>query len=120
MMPRVGILGVAHLHADAYIGNLRAAGADVVGVFDHDGPRAQAWDRGFGVPTVARLDDLLSAELDAVVVCSETARHAALAERAAAAGCAVLCEKPLGVGHDDTARILAACDAAGVPLMTAF
>jgi predicted dehydrogenase len=119
-MPRVGILGVAHLHADAYIGNLRAAGADVVGVFDHDALRARTWGEEFGVRAVATLDDLLSEGLDAVVVCSETSHHAALVEQAASAGCAVLCEKPLGVGRDDSARIVAACDAAGVPLMTAF
>jgi predicted dehydrogenase len=55
-----------------------------------------------------------------VVVCSETAHHAVLVEEAAAAGCAVLCEKPLGVGTGDSARIVAACARAGVPLMTAF
>ena len=119
-MPRVGILGVAHLHVDAYIGNLRAAGADVVGVFDRDAERARLWGAEHGVEPFAELDALVSAKLDAVVVCSETVHHAELVERAAAAGCAVLCEKPLGVGHDDSARIVAACERAGVPLMTAF
>jgi predicted dehydrogenase len=119
-MPRVGILGVAHLHVDAYIGNLRTAGADVVGVFDRDPLRARTWGADHGVEAFGDLDDLFSAGLDAVVVCSETAHHADLVERAAAAGCAVLCEKPLGVGHEDSAHIVAACERAGVPLMTAF
>ena len=117
---RVGILGVAHLHVDAYIGNLRAAGADVVGVHDRDAVRARMWGTRFGVAGYESLDGLLDADLDAVVVCSETAHHAELVESAAAAGCAVLCEKPLGVGADDSARIVAACEGAGVPLMTAF
>jgi predicted dehydrogenase len=119
-MARIGILGVAHLHVDAYIGNLRAAGAEVVGVHDRDATRARAWGRRFGVEVHEDLDRLLAAGLDAVVVCSETAHHAELVEKAAAAGCAVLCEKPLGVGHEDSARIVAACERAGVPLMTAF
>jgi predicted dehydrogenase len=119
-MARIGILGVAHLHVDAYIGNLRAAGADVVGVYDRDAIRARAWGATFEVAVHDDLDALLGAGLDAVVVCSETAHHAELVEKAAAAGCAVLCEKPLGVGHDDSARIVAACQRAGVPLMTAF
>jgi predicted dehydrogenase len=119
-MTRIGILGVAHLHVDAYIGNLRAAGADVVGVYDHDPVRARAWGHRFGVTAQDDLDVLLAGGLDAVVVCAETARHVELVERAAAAGCAVLCEKPLGVGHEDSARIVAACERAGVPLMTAF
>lgn len=119
-MLRIGILGVAHLHADAYIGNLRAAGAEVVGVHDHDVVRARSWGARFEVAVHEDLDALLAAGLDAVVVCSETAHHAALVERGASSGCAVLCEKPLGVGHEDSARIVAACDRAGVPLMTAF
>jgi predicted dehydrogenase len=119
-MARVGILGVAHLHVDAYIGNLRAVGAAVVGVFDRDALRARMWGDEHRVVAFADLDDLLSADLDAVVVCSETTHHAALVERAAAAGCAVLCEKPLGVGYEDSRRVVAACDRAGVPLMTAF
>jgi predicted dehydrogenase len=117
---RVGILGVAHLHVDAYIGNLRAAGAEVVGVFDRDSLRGRMWGARFGVAVHEDLDALLAAGLDAVVVCSETAHHAELVEKAAAAGCAVLCEKPLGVGPGDSARIVAACEQAGVPLMTAF
>jgi predicted dehydrogenase len=116
---RIGILGVAHLHVDAYIGNLRAAGAEVVGVHDHDVTRARIWGAKFGVAVSEDLDALVN-RVDAVVVCAETAHHAALVERAAAAGCAVLCEKPLGVGHEDSARIVAACAAADVPLMTAF
>jgi predicted dehydrogenase len=119
-MPRVGLLGVAHLHVDAYVGNLRAAGADVVGVYDRDALRARLWGAEYGVAPYGDLDELLSARLDAVVVCSETSEHADLVERAADASCAVLCEKPLGIGHDDTARIVADCERAGVPLMTAF
>lgn len=118
-MIRVGLLGVAHLHADSYIGNLRAAGADVVGVYDHDATRARGWGARFAVDVHGDVGRLLTG-VDAVVVCAETAHHAGLVEQAAAAGCAVLCEKPLGVGPEDSARIVAACEAAGVPLMTAF
>jgi predicted dehydrogenase len=117
---RIGILGVAHLHVDAYIGNLRAAGADVIGVHDHDALRGRMWGARYGVPVHGDVDGLLAAGPDAVVVCSETVHHAALVELAADAGCAVLCEKPLGVGPEDSARIVTACAGAGVPLMTAF
>jgi len=119
-MARIGFLGVAHLHVDAYIGNLRAAGAELIGVHDRDATRARAWGARFGVTVHDDLDVLLDAGLDAVIVCSETAFHAELVEKAAVAGCAVLCEKPLGVGQEDSARIVAVCDRAGVPLMTAF
>jgi predicted dehydrogenase len=78
------------------------------------------WGARYGVAVHEDIDRLLAADLDAVVVCSETVHHADLVEKAAAAGCAVLCEKPLGVGPEDSARIVAACERAGVPLMTAF
>jgi predicted dehydrogenase len=78
------------------------------------------WGARFGVTMFESLDGLLDADIDAVVVCSETVHHAELVDRAAAAGCAVLCEKPLGIGARDSARIVAACERAGVALMTAF
>lgn len=118
-MVRVGILGVAHLHVDAYVGNLRTSGAVVAGVYDPDPQRARSWGARNEVD-VQDIDSLLDSKLDGVVICSETAHHCALVERAAAAGCAVLCEKPLGVAHEDSARIVAACETAGVTLMTAF
>ena len=118
-MIRVAYLGVAHEHADAYVMNLRAAGAHVAAVYDHDATRAHSWGGRFAVAARQDLGRLL-ADVDAVVVCAETAHHAALVEQAAEAGCAVLCEKPLGVGAQDSARIVAACEATGVLLMTAF
>lgn len=119
-MLRIGVLGVAHLHADAYVDNLRSAGAAVIGVYDPDAVRARSWGAHYGVPVHETADALLTQRLDGVVVCSETVHHRELVERAAVAGCAVLCEKPLGVGHTDAARIVAACAEAKVGLMTAF
>jgi predicted dehydrogenase len=117
---RIGILGVAHLHIDSYIGNLRAAGADVVGIHDWDRERGSAWGRRHQVPFFADADQLIQQRPDGVVICSETAFHRDLAERAALAGLSVLCEKPLGVGHDDARAIVDTFRKAGLPFMTAF
>jgi len=119
-MVRIGILGVAHLHVDTYAGNLRAAGAEVVGVHDVDAVRGAGWGARHGVPFFADLDELLATGLDGVVVCSETALHVTMVEAAARAGLAVLCEKPLGVSTEDTQRIVDVCREADVSLMTAF
>ncbi|NJC69976.1 Gfo/Idh/MocA family oxidoreductase [Planosporangium thailandense] len=119
-MARIGILGVAHLHVDAYIENLRAAGADVVGVHDRDPERGQRWAADNGLTHFRTAGELLSQGIDGVVVCAETAYHRELVEQAAAAGAAVLCEKPLGVSHEDSDAIVNACERAGVSLMTAF
>lgn len=116
---RVGFLGVAHVHADAYVAAVRSAGADVVGATDHDPVRGRAWCDEHGVPWASSTDELLD-RVDGVLVCSETARHRAGVEAAAAAGVAVLCEKPLATTDADAVAIVEACASADVPLVTAF
>jgi predicted dehydrogenase len=119
-MMRIAVLGVAHLHADDYVANLRSSSAAVVGVFDHDAVRAGWWGRKFGVTVFEDLTELLSQKLDGVVVCAETVHHCELVEAAAEAGVSVLCEKPLGVGIEDSRRIVEVCAEKGVILMTAL
>ena len=119
-MMRIAVLGVAHLHADSYVVNLRNSSAEVVGVFDHDADRARWWGKKFGVTVFEDLGQLLAERLDGVVVCAETLHHLHLVEAAAAAGASVLCEKPLGVGIEDSRRIVDVCAEQGVSLMTAL
>ena len=56
----------------------------------------------------------------AVIVTSETNRHADLIELAAAAGKHVLCQKPLATTLADCDRIIAAIRQAGVKFSMAF
>ena len=119
-MMRIAVLGVAHLHADAYIANLRRSAAEVVGVYDWDADRASWWGRKFGVSVFTDLATLLGAGVDGVVICAETRYHCELVEAAAEAGAAVLCEKPLGVTSQDSRRIVDVCAGKEVPLMTAL
>ena len=65
------------------------------------------------------LDALLDA-VDAVAVCSDTAAHRPLIERAAARGKHVLCEKPIATTRDDARAIAAAIERAGVRFMQSF
>jgi predicted dehydrogenase len=58
--------------------------------------------------------------LDAVYVAVPNAAHRPVVEAAAAAGKAVLCEKPLAADVTDAEAVVAACAAAGVLLGTAF
>ena len=117
---RIGLLGVAHLHVDEYVENLRATGAEVVGVTDRDAVRGQQWAQAHDVRWFPSVQALLAEGLQGVVVCSETAHHRGLVELSAAAGVAVLCEKPLATTEEDSAAIVEACHRAGVPLTTAF
>ena len=118
---RIGIMSFAHLHAEAYLGNLRAIpGVEMIGLADSNLERG----RYFGEQLKAQVFDsyaaLLSEKPDGVIVCSENANHRPLVEMAAEAGAHVLCEKPLATTLEDAHAIVDVCKQHGVKLMTAF
>jgi predicted dehydrogenase len=59
-------------------------------------------------------------DIEIVDICTPPGTHAELIEAAAAAGKAVLCEKPLAVDYPSAARAVAAAQAAGVPNAISF
>src|SRR5437763_4561231 len=61
-----------------------------------------------------------SREIDAVFIASSTHTHADYLQRAARAGKAVLCEKPIDLAIDRARRAVAAVQDAGVPAMIDF
>lgn len=68
-----------------------------------------------------RFDEYLqSGAVDAVYIALPNDMHAGYTLRAAAHKVHVLCEKPLAVTSQECEEMIAACDAAGVQLMTAY
>jgi predicted dehydrogenase len=118
---RIGILSVAHLHAEGYQANLRAiSSVELVG-FSHEHPEeGRAFEQKFGIRWFSTHQGLLSQGLDGAIVCAENARHHALVEIAAAAGCQILCEKPIEISLNDAEAMKTACEKNGVRFMTAF
>lgn len=118
---RIGIMSFAHLHAEAYIGNLRAIpGVEMIGIADEDMERGHKYAHMFGTYLFPSYEAMLATKPDAVLVCSENTRHRPLVEMAAAAGVHVLCEKPLATTAEDAQAMIQVCEEAGVTLMTAF
>nr|HMT22486.1 Gfo/Idh/MocA family oxidoreductase [Promineifilum sp.] len=118
---RLGIMSVAHFHADAYVDNLCAiSGVEFIGFSDTDPVRGAQFAKRYGARWFTTHEALLAERPDGVLVCSENTRHRPLVELAAAAGAHVLCEKPLATTREDAAAMIAACRTAGVSLMTAF
>lgn len=116
---RIAVIDAAHVHARTYMSLLEArpdvdvALVDASGYGDIDASVVvdseeaiwQAWN---------------GAGPDAVVVTTENNRHDQVVREAARRGVHVLCEKPLATSLDAAQEMVAACEDAGVVLMTAF
>lgn len=121
MTVKLGILSFAHLHAEAYIQNIRAIpGVEFIGLADENAERGRRFAHQFEARLLPDYEALLAEQPDGVLICSENNQHRPLAELAARAGVHVLSEKPLATTLDDARAIIAACRSAGVMLMTAF
>jgi predicted dehydrogenase len=110
---RIGFYGagfVSRLHVLA----LSASGVDneIVAVHDPDAARAAAFATEQGAAVVG--EDELPGLVDAVYVTAWTAEHRRLVDKAAAAGVAVFCEKPLAFDAVTAERMAAGVARAGV------
>ena len=120
-MIRIGILSFAHHHGEAYISNLRRMdGVELAGVADDDPLRGQTVAAHNQAQYFHTYEDLLEANLDGVIICTENNRHRQFVEMAASRKIHVLCEKPLATTLKDARAIVDICNRAGVILMTAF
>lgn len=119
-MTRIAILSFAHYHANFWAEAFREEpGVDLVGIWDDDLARGREAATRFDTPFFADLDAILSV-CDAVAICSETVAHTPLIERAARAGRAVLCEKPLATDLAGATSIVAAVEASRITFMQSF
>ena len=118
---KIGIMSFAHLHAEAYIHNLRAIpGVEMIGLADEDQARGRHFAGLFDARLYPSYEAMLAEQPDGVLVCSENLNHRPLVELAARAGVHVLSEKPLATTLADARAMIESCRQAGVILMTAF
>ncbi|MEM7566660.1 MAG: Gfo/Idh/MocA family oxidoreductase [Pseudomonadota bacterium] len=115
---RAGVIGCgffAQNHLNAWSG---IADVDLVAVCDRDAEKADAAARRFGATAFTDAAEILeTGELDFVDVITTVESHRPLVEMAAKAGAGVICQKPFAETLDDARAMVAACEAAGVPLM---
>ena len=119
-MVRWGILGCGWVARDYAGPAIRASSNGVlVGAFDPGADARRTAEAALGVPCHTEAAPLLG-EVDAVYVAAPNHAHRGLVEQAAAAGCHVLCEKPMATTLADARAMVAACEQAGVRYATAF
>jgi len=117
----LALIGGAHIHTPGFIDRIgKREDVAVKYVWDHDPARAQKRAESLHAQ-VAELDAIWAdASVPAVVVCSETDRHAPLVLAAAQARKHMFVEKPLGMGREDAGRMADAIEKAGVLFQTGY
>jgi predicted dehydrogenase len=118
----IGIVSFAHGHVNAYCNQIRGfEDARLVGAWDENAERGRRNAEQYGMPFIDSLPELLRRDdVDAVIIASETNRHAEHAVAAAEAGKSILLQKPMATTLADCDRIIEAVDRTGVHLQMAF
>lgn len=119
---RIGVLGCANI-ARAFIRDVADSPlVQVVAVASRQADKAAAFARETGVPrSHGRYEDLLGdAGVDAIYLPLPNSLHAEWAQRAAAAGKHVLCEKPLALDRTQAQAMFDAAARHGVLLLEAY
>lgn len=120
----VGILGFAHAHVGMYCTQWREhpeLGVAVSTGWDHDAPRLAKAAGTHSIHSHGSVDALLAdTAVEAVVIGAETSLHADLVERAAAAGKAIIVQKPIALTMAEADRIVAAVTRYNVPCTLAW
>ena len=105
-MARLGLAGagrIGALHAETLH---LLAGVDELFIADADPARAAAVAARLGERPVERVEQLLAADLDGLVIAAPTGAHADLIGRAVEAGVSVFCEKPVAGSVEETLAVL--------------
>lgn len=116
---RWGLIGASTIAAEHMIGAIRSQpGQEIACVMSSDAARGADYAARHGIAaSTTALEDLV-AGVDAVYISTTNEKHRAEAMAAIAAGCHVLCEKPLATTLEDAAAMVRAAAAAGVVFAT--
>ena len=101
-------------------GIAKASNAVLSAVFDTNPKANGEVAKQFKTTPVARLDELLTANIDAVYVATPAHLHHDHVKACAQAGKHVLCEKPLGMTVAQAEEMIELCDRSGIRLGCAF
>jgi len=118
----IGVLSHAHGHANVYCEVMQGfEDVELVASWDDNVERGREMAQRYGLEFRPDPEDVLGdPKIDAVIVTTETNRHAEFVERAAAAGKHILCQKPMATTLEDCDRIVEAVRRYGVKFSMAF
>ena len=117
---RIAVLGAGRI-GKIHGRNVAARpGVKLVAVADPHRPSAEELAAAAGAEVRDIDAAIASADVDAVIIGTPTTTHADLIEKAARAGKAIFCEKPVDLSAERIVACLEVVKAAGVPLMIGF
>ncbi|WP_313200477.1 inositol 2-dehydrogenase [Rhizobium sp.] len=119
-MLKIGLLGagrIGRVHAINIAGHARS---QLVAVSDVNEGAARSLGEAYGAKVASSEAILSDASIDAVLIATSTDTHSDLMEKAAAAGKAILCEKPVDLSLERAQACLDAVSKTGVPVMIGF
>jgi myo-inositol 2-dehydrogenase/D-chiro-inositol 1-dehydrogenase len=117
---KFGIIGAGRI-GKIHAANVAARrGCEVTFVADADPAAAAALAQATGAATTSVEAILASTGVDAIAICSPTDTHADLIERAARAGKAIFCEKPIALDANRIRECLKVVKDSGATLMIGF
>lgn len=124
-MIRYAVVGAGWISQEAFIPGVAQSGnSRIEAIVTGDLVKAQKLADFHGIPQVISYDDfdafLARDAVDAVYIALPNSLHADYAIRAAKAGKHVMVEKPLATSVDESKAMIAAAEASGVYLMTAY
>lgn len=118
---RIGVLGAAGIARLAVIPAIQASRNAIVAAVATRDPARADWVREAGIAVIDGYDSLLQRDdIDAVYIPLPNHEHARWTKRAADAGKAVLCEKPLALDAAEASDVVAHCARRNVLLMEGF
>ena len=121
-MTKIAWLGCAHIHTPGFVEILKnVPEIEVVGVWDYNTERAVKTAEKLGAPVLAEPSKAWNdPSISAVIICSETNRHAELILPAAQAGKDIYAEKPIGCHAEDARKMAMAVEQSGVHFHTGY
>lgn len=118
---KIGVISFEHMHAVSYTTNLlKLPGTQLAGIADADEYRGTQMAARFGTRYYQDYHELLSQDIDGVMICTNNRMHCEVTVDAARAGKHILVEKPFAVDPASAERMLRAAHDNDVRIMNAF
>lgn len=114
---KVGLIGCGGMGASLARQCNSLENADVTDVYDPDSAAAEKIAQELGAKVHTSHEQLLSGDVDAVIIAPPNDLHAPMTIEAAKRGKHVFCEKPMAMSVADCDAMIEAADAAGIKLM---